>query len=290
MKRVILTILSAVALVACSSSSSDDIPTPTESGVGTMYLDFSASNEIEIVTKSRASSIVEIPEAYIPAADDFKLTITGSYWDPTSETYMDFYEEYESISAYNSMEEDDEDPQATMPPYLVAGEYTAVMEYGEGIYVESPTNAHFRGEVSFTVVARKNDATTSISATLQNSIVKLTTTDYFKSYFAQGATLNLSTTQQTTLTVDTTVDGSEDQLLFVSPGTTLYLSGEGVKQDPGDGSKPTVVFTKSSIGVSKVQTLSTVVVDADDAGGESISVTLDDTFTEINETTVDLHD
>ncbi len=291
MKKSLLIAFAAMAFAACSSSSEGgDQIVPTEAEVGQMYLNLETKGEVAILTTTRAeASTVEIPAEYIPDADDFKLTITGRYWDPKSETYMDFAEEYESLSAYNTMEANESDPTLSKPPFLVAGEYTAVMEYGEGVNVESTTNAHFRGEVSFEVLARKNDGKTTLTATLQNSIVKIEAAEDLKNYYGQGVVLNLSTTQQTTLTYDSTKPESEGQLLFVTPGTTLYLSGEGVKQDPGDGSTPTVVFEKQAVGVSKVQTLSTVVVKEGNTGGESIGVTLDDTFTEINAQDIDLN-
>ncbi len=291
MKRVLLTLFAAATAVACSNSEEIEASSQ-EYGVGRISLGVSASNAIEIIdsSESRATtSTVEIPAEFIPEADDFSLVITGTYYDPSSETYMDFYEEYESLSAYNNMEIDTDDPSQYNPPYLVAGTYTAVMEYGEGVDVESATNAHFKGTLEFEIVARDVDGVATITATLQNSMIKLTTTEYFKKYFEGGATLTLSTTQQSKIIVDTMDAESEEQFLFVSPETTLYLEGEGVKQDPGNGSAPTVTFSKSAIGTTTAQTLSTVVVDADDAGGAAIEITMDDNYTEINEIDVDLH-
>ena len=88
---------------------------------------------------------------------------------------------------------------------------------------------------------RGNGAT--LTATLQNSMVRLTTTPYFKGYFENGASLT-STTQGTKLTVDPHTAASEEQLLFVTPGTKLSLEGYGVKQDPGNGSAPKVCLIK----------------------------------------------
>ncbi len=290
MKKRILILLATAFFAACSTS--DDIePTMPEYGEGRISLGFSASNLVEIGGPSlkSASATVDIPEEFIPTADDFKLTITGRYYDPASETYIDFSQEYESITAYNNMEEDADDPTQFNPPYLVAGEYTAVAEYGEGVNIESATNAHFKGEVSFTIIARENNATANLNVTLQNSIIKLTTTDNFKNYYSGGATLSLSTTQETTITIDTTDADSEEQILFVSPTTSLYLEGKGVKQDPGNGNPPTVTFYKTLIGSTTAMTMTTVEVDADDAGGKFIGVSVNDEYTEINETEVDLH-
>ncbi len=289
MKRL-LTLLTAALCVACSSDEISSEITP-EYGEGRISLGVSASTEVEIVSKSRAASTVEIPSEYIPETDDFSLTITGTYYDPSSETTLDFYQEYESISAYNSMESEVDANGVTQyyPPYLVAGNYTAVMEYGEGVDVENSTNAHFWGSVDFTIVARENDAEATLTVTLQNSMVMLNTTDNFRDYYAGGAKLTLSTTQQTELTIETLVEDSEEQILFVSPDTSLYLKGEGYKQDPGDGSSPKVTFSQSYIGTSVKQTLSTVVVDTGDTGGATIGVTLNDEYTSITEESYDLH-
>ncbi len=289
MKRYITTLFIAAL---CASCSTDEAQMP-DSGYGAMRIELATNSTANITLSDDAMrstlSTTEIPAEFIPTEDDFSLKITGSYYDYESDSYLDFEQEYDTLSAYNTAEVDEDNPSLSHPPYLRAGEYTAVMESGEGVNVESATNAHFKGELSFTIRGRDYDATGTLTATLQNSMIMLTTTPYFESYFAGGATLTLSTTQTTSITIDTTDAESYDQMLFVSPATTLYLEGSGTKQPQGNGSAESVTFTKTSIGTTSAQTLTTVVVDADDAGGKFIEVLLNDTSVEINEVDIDLN-
>lgn len=314
MKKRVYIALATLLAVACSAEESPEITSSEE--MGRIGFTLQSESVIEATTTTRATEddgdtneegedttddgttedvIPEgsyiLAEELIPTESDFDITIYTRSYDDDGVPVYELVEKYDSVEEYNTAEEDENDSSILTPPYLTAGEYTATITNKYDISEESATNACFAGGVDFTVVARKTDSESSIEATLQNSIIRMEVTDQFNEYFEGGATLTLTTEAGGELTLDFPIDeGATEQILFVAPETNLYLSGTAIKQDPGNGTQPEVTFVKSNVGVAITATMNTVIVDAEDVGQGSITITLNDSITKINTTSVDLND
>lgn len=286
MKEIILCIMLAFAGISCSKQAEESSSLNIGEGRMAILLDTQSA----ITATTRSGDTYELPEAVIPSEEDFSIAITGSYIDATTLETKSYSYSYESLEAYNTAEE--MAGGVKTPPFMPAGNYTATISNKGDESIENSTNACFAGSVDFTIEARITDGTATIMAKLQNSVVRVQTTTDFDSYFSGGATLILSTESGTTLTYSVPNEATEDEILFVSPGTTLYLEGSGVKDAPteNESSAPTVTFAKAAIGTAAAGEMSTVVVDAEEAGGTVLNITLDDTITSVTEQKTELND
>ncbi len=279
-RRYIIYIAALLIAVGCDKSGSGE-----EANVGYSRLSIEASTNptISMTTTRTEQAKYTIDEALIPTSDELSLTIEGSYIDPESGKTESLTRSYENLDAYNRAEDD-------CPPMLPAGDYTFTLSDGRETSEESATNPCFSGSTSLTLYAQDYDAEATISVTLQNSIIALDTSDTFDNYFAGGATLKLTTKGGATIDYDST-NYDPETILFVAPSTTLYLEGKGTKQNPTEDvdSAPTVTFAKSEIGTTTKGVLSRVIVDAANAGAGKISITLDDTITDIIYETIELN-
>ncbi len=267
-----LSVLLLTLLAACSTDDSQDIT--MDEGMGRMNLSVEINDEIEASISTRATESYSIPTELVPESGDLKLSIYKK--SGSEETIYELYQEYASLDDYNA-------------PSMPIGHYTATVESGEGIDVESETNAVFKGSIDFTVTDSEEAGESAISASLANAIVSIQVTDAFNNYYAGGATLTLSTENGGDITIDFPNASSTDKILFVAPETTLYISGTAVKQDPGTGTAPTVTFAKSEVGVATTAMMNNIIVDATETGGASITVTINDTITTVSTTTVDVN-
>ncbi|MFR9557013.1 MAG: DUF4493 domain-containing protein [Rikenellaceae bacterium] len=277
----------AAVLFAISCNDTETGAEEPNIGYGRLAIETSTDNVITATTTR--SDIYYLSEDLLPSDDELTLYVEGIYIDSDSGETMTFSQGYESLDAYNESEEVD---GVMCPPYLPAGDYVFTITDSSDDTVESATNACFTGSSDVTIYARDYNATANITLKLRNSIIAIETTEWFDNYFAGGATLKLSTESGSEIIYDSTSSDEENNaILFVPASTTLYLEGEGTKQspteDPSDAS--TVTFTKSSIGTTTAGILSRVAVDAATAGGSKITITLDDTITDISYETIELN-
>ncbi|MFR9592331.1 MAG: DUF4493 domain-containing protein [Rikenellaceae bacterium] len=268
-------ILFASLLASCSVNDSFEVS--KNEGVGSVALYAEITNEVGATIASKAeNSTYTIPTELVPSASDLKLAIYEKITDSESGTEYNLYKEYANLSAYDA-------------PEMSAGDYTAIVSYGEGIDVESATNAFFTDTLDFTIVANES-ITASMNATLANSIVKLQVTDDFNTYFAGGATLKLSTEAGGSIELDFPLaDDADESILFVEANTNLYVGGTAIKQDPGTGVAPSVTFATTKVGVANQGMMNNVIIDASDTGGASITITINGTITTVSTTTVDVN-
>ncbi len=237
-----------------------------EAGFGKVA--FNVATESSVATRSDK---FELPAEYIPTAEEIELRIVGSYLDVDDDMQLKEYDQtFESVATYNEL-----------LPYLPAGDYTA------SVYHDN--SAIFAGSVSFTVVARRLDAEANLTATLQNSAIKVTATDSFVGYFGGGATITISTSAGDKFQYIYPMEG-EPAIIFVDADLELYLEGEGTKQATTEsGRAESVTFTKQKIGTTAMATISNITIDAAAAGGATITVTLEDTITEYTESDLELN-
>ncbi len=230
---------------------------PAETGKGTVVLDCSVAGAVDALTRA---DVRNLPAAFVPAAGDLKLVVSNAGGVVKS---------YGRTADYDA-------------PLLPYGDYK--FEFSCGVPdVEGPEAAYFYYSQPITIVARK-EITQPVTVKLANSVYSLTLTDWFKNYYAEYAV---------TITTESgyakTFEGSESEPLaetpvFVNAGTKLYMSGRAVKTNGVE-----VAFQNTEIGIAAACTWHTIKADVSGIGGASITITLDDTPTEVHVTEIELN-
>lgn len=252
MKRV----FKLVAVVALMASCAQKESTDSQYGEGLVRFECAAQQTVSETTKA---ATYELPSELIPNGEEFSLALTGTYVNPDTQQSDDFSANYSTVRSYNE----------SLPP-LTAGDYHAAISYGD-ISIEGADNACFAGELDFEVVARKTSNET-IAASLANSAIRLSTTEWFDKYYADA-----EFTIVTAAGNEFNFEPHGDEIIFVQPNSKLVLKGSAVKSQTGVA----VDFPANTIGTTSVRTLNTIVVDASQAGGASISISFDQTLTEV---------
>ncbi|MFI3258995.1 MAG: hypothetical protein R3Y16_02745 [Rikenellaceae bacterium] len=291
MKKITLLLTLATLLIGCSKESSS---TGEEQNIGFGRVEISAETFASVETTDTRSSVstYTIPEELYPTNETLSIKISGTYIDSDDNLEKEYNYSYATLKAYNTADIDSDGN--LLPPYIPAGTYTFTLTSTGDISTESATNAFFSGSaVDVVVEARIVDTEISIPISLQNSILRLDVTEDFTSYFEGGASLTLSTESGSTLYYNYPDNSAnEGAVLYVAPQTKLYLEGSATKQSPTENpdDAPTVTFSKSELSsTTTAATMSTVTVDATDAGGSSISVSVDGTITEISNESFELN-
>lgn len=251
--RIPIYIVAFTALLAGCTSQAEST---AEWGEGQVSL--SSQTQIALEETSRAS--YELSSELIPSSDQFSLELSGSYTDSESGEQMSYSSSYESIEDYNAE-----------LPWLYKGDYIATISYGD-TSIESATNACFSGELKFEVIARKQSEE-AITATLSNSAIRVVTTEWFDNYYTDA---EFSVTTAAGNTFDFTPN--DGVVIFVPAECELTLEGSAKNSQTG----ASVTFSKSSIGATIAHKLNSITINAGQAGGSIIEITLDETLTEVN--------
>lgn len=267
MKRMWMIPMFALALVACSSE--DDLQ--TEFGQGHVSFRTETSNLVTEV-ETRATEGYELPAEVVPAGDDLRLSMTGSYTDENGNA-QNYTGSWTSVAAFNLEN-----------PKFEAGIYSADFAYGEE-GVEGVGKAYFAA--SLTDFAIKANKTTSYDVTvkLSNSCFTLQVTEWMLNYY-ENIELTIHTATSSFAYSLTTTEPTE--LVFINPNQTLSISGTATKRQNGVA----VEFPLSTIGQGKqtaAETKYAIKVDHGTAGAGSLSISFDGTFTEVAETEVELN-
>ncbi|MEG1612096.1 MAG: DUF4493 domain-containing protein [Alistipes sp.] len=253
MKKILYAILISAAVLATSCSTEPDEVAETD-GKGTVQLTVTTSTAVDAVTRAQ----VQLPATVIPNGDDFALRITAT--EPT------YDQSWTSLRVFDS-------------PRMQRGNYTAAISYGN-MDIEGVNAACFSGSQAFTILSRRT-ITTDISASLQNAAFKVLFSEWFTNYYTQAQiTIRTASGNQFTFTPTT------ESILFVKPGTELFLKGTANKSQTGTA----VEFPEKSIGTTTARTLHTITVNASEAGGGTLNITLDESFTSIPEQEIELND
>ncbi len=256
----------ALALLASSCNKSESVS--SDWGYGSV--DFSCTTLSSVGEDSRSEeeeSRYIIPESLIPSTEDIIVLISGSYIDPDSSDECSYSYGPLTLGEYSN----------SLPMMVASSDYNAKFYIGEqGKEGEEAT--YFSGSTPFEVVARA-EMTQSVVISLQNSIIALEATDIFSAYY-----LNASFTVETSAGNSFSFEIPNEKIVFVEAGTTLSLSGVATKS-----SGESVTFNKSVIGNTTSQTMSRIKISAESIGGENINITLDDTITEVEATTIELN-
>ena len=150
MKKTVLTLIAALALLATSCAKQDRT-------AGSVSFSLEEGAVAEVLTKGSVSDYASLPDAA-----DFSLTVKNSLG---ATIYNGL------LGAWN----------ADAP--LAAGNYSAVVKYGDPS-AEGPGKPCFEGSANFGVLGGQTTAV-KVTVNLANCIVKIECTDAFKHYFPQ---------------------------------------------------------------------------------------------------------
>ncbi len=262
MKRKLINLVAAtLLLVSCAKEA-----TPySESAEGSVQFLCEPQGLVSEIT--RATFELDLSEDLIPTSDQFSLTLTGEYTDYESGSEATYSAYYTYLATYHEN-----------VPLLATGDYKAIVSYGD-TSVEGADNPCFYGEAEFEIVARKESSETII-ANISNSVIRVVTTEWFDNYY-----IDAEFVVTTAAGNEFTFGANDGQFIFVAPGSSLTLSGVATKSQTGTQ----VTFPESTIGSTTVQTLSTITIDAGEAGGATLSITFDQTMTEVTLDEVELN-
>lgn len=218
--------------------------------------DFACMPDIAVEEQTRAT--VQLPIA-IPAAADFKLTVANA-----DGSYSEMYEHFRDYDQ----------------PLMKSGEYTATFSLGDP-EAESSTAYRFEGSTTFKVTANRTTQVT-VRPKLVNSAIRLSTTEWFDNYYS-SAQFTVTTEAGNSFAFTPT----SGQTIFVKAGTALKLRGTAVKAQNG----AEVTFPESTIGTTKASSLHTLTIDAAQAGGGALRITLGSTdeMTEVAPVEIELN-
>ena len=243
--------LLALTLSACS----DDVAQGEQKGEGRVTIGCVAATN---VVDTRADV-----DCTTPAVEDFALTIEGA-----GHTYS---ANYATIAEFNENN------------YLHLGSYKATVVAGD-ITEEGYDKATFVGSANFSVEARKN-TDVEITAKIANTLVKVEVTDGFKTYFAGGHALKLTTAAGNEFDVT-----AQTEPIFIAPAS-FTIGGTATKQPNQSGAEGTAVtLPEYKMENAAAQTLYIVKFDVENAGGATLTITLNDTLVESIDIEQELND
>lgn len=244
--------LLALTLSACS----DDVAQSEQKGEGRVTIGCVAATNV-VDTRANVNCTT-------PAAEDFALRIEGA-----GHTYT---ADYATIAEFNEGDN-----------YLHLGSYKATVVAGD-IAEEGYDKATFIGSEEFSVEARKN-TDVQITATIANALVKVEVTENFKNYFVGGYELKLTTAAGNEFDVT-----AQTEPIFIAPAS-FTIGGTAIKQPNQSGAEGTVVTLPNYVPESvAAQTLYTVKLDVENAGGATLTITLNDTLVESFDIEQELND
>lgn len=260
-----LLVVSSMMITLILASCTKSIHGNSDDDSGQVSLKASTDGLIGVVTKA---ATYNIPSELIPDVNDFSLHLLGTYLDPETNQNETFDHTYTELIEYNSN-----------LPMLPAGEYSAKIYYGDKL-AEGENKPYFEGSTTFTVIKRKK-ITENMTASVANSIFTFETGEWFRKYY-KDASFTITDSNGGTYTFD----GLVKPLIFTQVGATLTIKGSATKISTGS----TVEFPLTSInGVTKVKTLSTVVLDMEEAGTTDVTITFDDNVVEATGAVVELN-
>jgi opacity protein-like surface antigen len=247
--------LLALTLSACS----DDVAQSEQKGEGRVTIGCVAATNV-VETRANVGCTT-------PTAEDFALKIEG-----VGHTYT---ADYATIAEFNEGDN-----------YLHLGSYKATVVAGD-IAEEGYDKATFVGSANFSVEARKNTEV-EITATIANTLVKVEVTDGFKTYFAGGHALKLTTAAGNEF--DVTEQTEQAEPIFIAPAS-FTISGTAVKQPNQSGKEgATITLPEYKMEKPAAQTFYTVKFDVKDAGSATLEITLNEKLEESIDIEQELND
>ena len=253
MKKLLFFIVAAMFAVSCSEDGGDvtGVDSPFRTGIVSFNI-----TPLLVVDGTRAQ--VNLPEGtVVPAGDDFALAIVG--------VDSDYQNEWASVAAFN------ENYKKT---YFKEGSYNATITYGDPSQ-EGENKPYFEATLGYNVVARQHKKL-DMQAALANSIVKVEFTETFKSYFENGAAIEILSGNGNEWVVDYTTS----PYIFVESGKDLTISGSAIKQRPSANVEPETVNFLEVVKTMEACKMYLYKFDVSTAGCVSVNVTITNEPTE----------
>lgn len=277
MKRIWMLPALAAAMLATACSSDDD---GAAFGPGQLQFTCTAADRVaDLGTRAAENDpdgkkTVALPASVLPAGDDFRLHLTGTYDEEvktngqtTTETRT-YDQSWETLRSFHVQH-----PNL----YCTNAAYTAVLSYGDPA-AEGPGAAYFEGSVTGIAPAVNKTTKVPVSARLANSCFRLRLDEWMRSYYTD-IQLTVSTEEHSfAFTAETATD---DNVIFVRSGRLLTLAGTAVIAQTGKA----VTFEEKAIGGGKKtapETMHTIALTQGKAGAGSIAIVFDETFTEVD--------
>ena len=133
----------------------------------------------------------------------------------------------------------------------------------------------------------KTISLTSVKASLKNSCFTVVLGEWLKNYY-KDIVIKISTTNNIYSFDQYSASEDVDHLIFIKPGQTLKVSGTAKKKQ----TDVEVEFPATVIAGGKLveaETKYTITIDHSSAGGETISIGFDGTFTDIEPQAIELN-
>lgn len=217
---------------------------------GNVFFSVDADSTVEVVTRSNVSDYTTLPDA-----GDFTIVIANGNGDEVYNGRLDGYNTSTALKSGN---------------YSVKATYGNVSDEGFG-------KPCLSGEKTFSVTGGST-VSVAIPVSLANSIVKVECTDRFKSYYT-----DYSFTVKTGAGTEISFPKGEARAAFVD-AYTISVSGTLTNQ----GGK-TQNFSKDYKALA-TKTCYTIKFDVSNVGGNSITVSFDDTVEDVGLVDIDLND
>lgn len=243
----------AMLLAACSGENPWQ---EAGGGKGTIVLNLTASGELgNLASGGRADVTADVPN--FPTVDQFSIRLTPVGGTPV---------EYATVAEF----------EENMEAGVRAGAYTIEAYYGDPL--DQGDKPYVYG-VQTLRVTEQTVSTVDMTATLANSLVEVTYTDAFKSYFR-----NYSTTLKSDKnTGEVTVTGVDGATKYVTPGfinvtmAATYVNGKEAHLNPKNFSAEAAFLYRVKYDVNAGQ-----------VGNPTLSITFDDNIDEIETVEIDL--
>lgn len=217
---------------------------------GNVLFSVATDGQVDVVTKSNVSDYTTLPDA-----GKFTIALTNSNGD---EIYAGTLEGYDASTA------------------LKTGNYSVKANYGS-VADEGFGKPCFSGETSFSIVGG-GTASVTIPVSLTNAIVKVECTETFDAYYTDYS-FSVKTGGGTVIDFPK----GEKRAAFVD-AYMISVSGTLTSQ-----SGKTQEFSKEYRSLSP-KTCYTIKFDVSNVGGNSISISFDDTIEDVELTEVELND
>lgn len=241
MKKHLITCAAAALLL--SGCSKEQVSGESNPSADSGRVEFVCTPEAQVENLTRAQ--IELPADCVPASSQFQITVTN---DKGESQKCAVGSEYT----------------------LSEGTYSATATCGDSSK-EGPAAYCYEGSAAFEIAA-KESKTVTIAAKLVNSVVTLTTGEWFDKYYKDAA-----------FTVTTSAgnafefSAASNSLVFVKAGSELKLKGTAVKTQNG----ASVEFPETVIGTTKACAQYTIRIDASQVGSGTLSIAFDDALTEV---------
>ena len=287
-KKLWMLAAAASMLVGCSADDKTSMP---DNGRGSVQLLCSTSSSIASVV-TRAGEEFALPESVLPSSDELILTLSGTY------TFKDKSNDNALVEATYEWESNGEGTVADYAaenPALEAGVYDAAIHRYSNTYEasvvygnpdeEGAGKACFEGASAEFHIYPDRAEQVAIKAELVNSCYTLSVSEWMLNYYTD-IELTIHTADND-FCFEPDSENLSSELIFVKPGQQLSLSGSATKVQNGVA----VTFDKTTIGAAALaaRTHYAIEVDHSTAGGGSLIIAFDDTFTEVEAETAELN-